>query len=227
MTVGILAVREGCGPTEIPLARLFQRGGSEPALPSPRTAQDEACSWRRRRCWRDHMAKRSAARRAISRRARHCSRVCPSGARDDSGRRSDGRLRWRSASGRSRPRCIGSTRISRGVGAGAGARLAALRRETGDSPTAEQERRIVLLERQRSAISELQRATRDACVTARERVARAPESSARPAEAAIVRVSGGRCRTSNKRDAGGAGAVARDRECGGRGERGEAALTCR
>ena len=34
-------------------------------------------------------------------------------------------------------------------------RLATLRRETGDSPTAEQERRIGLLERQRTAIKEL------------------------------------------------------------------------
>ena len=156
MTVGILTRAGKLWADGIPLARLFQRGTPAAALPAPRSAQDaahqlaspEVLAGPHGEAVRRAASDRAAAHDLLARLAPAEREMIPDvGPTVDSLAERVGSL------------ALTLHRLDSDVaGASMSAlegRLAALRRETGDSPTTEQERRIGLLERQRTAIKEL------------------------------------------------------------------------
>jgi serine/threonine protein kinase len=156
MTVGIFTRAGKLWADGIPVARLFQRGTAMAALPSPRTAQDaaeqlaapEVLAGPHGEAVRRAASDRAAARDLLARLAPAEREMIPDvGPTVDSLAERVGSL------------ALTLHRLDADVASASvpalEQRLAALRREAGDSPTAEQERRIALLERQRSAITEL------------------------------------------------------------------------
>jgi serine/threonine-protein kinase len=159
MTVGILSRAGKLWADGVPLGRLFTRGArtaGTPALPSPREATDEALRLAPAEVLagpHGDVVRRAAADRA----AAHdlLARLDPSEREmiPDVGPTVD------SLAERVGSLALTLHRLDADVGGASVAaleeRLAALRKESGDSPTSEQERRIALLDRQRASIAEL------------------------------------------------------------------------
>jgi serine/threonine-protein kinase len=159
MTVGILSRAGKLWADGVPLGRLFTRGArtaGTPALPSPREATDEALRLAPAEVLagpHGDVVRRAAADRA----AAHdlLARLDPSEREmiPDVGPTVD------SLAERVGSLALTLHRLDADVGGASVAaleeRLAALRKESGDSPTSEQERRIALLGRQRASIVEL------------------------------------------------------------------------
>jgi serine/threonine-protein kinase len=159
MTLGILSQAGKLWADGVPMSRLFSRGGgasAAPALPSPRETADASLEL----ASADVLAgpHGEAVRRAASDRATAhdlLARLAPSERQmiPDVGPTVD------SLAERIGSLALTLHRLDADVG-GASVpaleeRLAALRKEAGEAPTSEQERRIALLDRQRASIAEL------------------------------------------------------------------------